>query len=340
VAVHIFPYLLVDSDRLYMLDGLYQSAICYFMAYLLFAPATFESQTGRGVADRNRMGVYAACVSILVINSYILLNTYKWDWIMLLVTGISILLVWAWTGIYSSFEASFQFFRAGQEVYGTLTFWTLVLLVWVLCLLPRFSIKFFQKNYRPYDVDVIREQVRQGKFDYLDNYDAFVPPKLVDSSGTSSDQPEEMPVDTSKAQHLRYPSVTESQRPIYPPSETPTRDTKPPHSQTGSDGTDKTRPSLDVSRIAQRTEQRQSPTSPAERAHRPTRPSMDRFRSSFERSSQSYEKGRSSFEASRDFTSAAHLARMESSHSHPGGGPLTPTATSSRRQDITAELRE
>jgi phospholipid-translocating ATPase len=324
-----------------MFDGLYQSGICYFMAYLLFAPATFETESGRGVADRNRMGVYAACVSILVINSYILLNTYKWDWIMLLVTAISILLIWAWTGIYSSFEASFQFYRAGQEVYGTLTFWALTLLVWVICLLPRFSIKFFQKNYRPYDVDVIREQVRQGKFDYLDEYEAYVPPKLVDSSGTSSDHPEETPIDTAKAQHLRYPSVTESQRPIYPPSEAPTRDTKPPHSQTGSDGTDKTRPSLDINRIAAARTELSQRQSPVDRVRGPAaaRPSLERVRSSFERSRQSYDKGRTSFEASRDFTSAAYLTRMESSHSHPGS-PLTPTVTSSRRRDITAELRE
>jgi phospholipid-translocating ATPase len=328
-----------DLSRLYMFDGLYQSAICYFMAYLLFAPATFETESGRGVADRNRMGVYAACVSILVINSYILLNTYKWDWIMVLITSISILLIWAWTGIYSSFEASFQFYRAGQEVYGTLTFWALTLLIWVICLLPRFSIKFFQKYFRPLDVDVIREQVRQGKFDYLNSYEAYVPPKLVDSSGTSSDQPEEIPADASKAQHLRYPSTTESQRPIYPPSEAPTRDTKPPHSQTGSDGTDKTRPSLDVNRMPHRADQMQSPNSPTERLRaRPPRPSLERVRSSFERSRQSFERGRISFEASRDFTSAAYLTRMESSHSH--GSPITPTVTASRRRDITADLRE
>lgn len=322
-----------------MLDGLYQSAICYFMTYLLFAPATFETESGRGVADRNRMGVYAACVSILVINTYILLNTYKWDWIMVLITTISILLIWAWTGIYSSFTVSFQFYRAGQEVYGTLTFWALTLLTWVICLLPRFSIKFLQKYFRPYDVDVIREQVRQGKFDYLNNYDAYVPPKLVESSGTSSDQPEEAPADAATAQHLRYPSVTESQRPIYPPSEAPTRDTKPPHSQTGSDGTDKTRPSVDVNRMPHRTNQTQSPSSPTGRFRGPPiRPTLERVRSSFERSRQSFERGGASFEASRDFTSAAYLTRMESSHSH--GSPITPTVTASRRGDITAELRD
>ena len=330
------PSSYTDSSRLYIFDGLYQSLICFYMAYLLFAPATFNTENGRGVDDRERMGIYVACVSILVINSYILMNTYKWDWIMVLVTCITILLVFAWTGIYSSFKSSFQFYRGGQEVYGTLAFWVLTLLTWIMCLLPRFSIKFFQKNYRPYDVDVIREQVRQGKFDYLNEYEAYVPPKLVDSSGASSDRPEETPIETNtNQQHMRYPSVTESQRPIYPPSEAPTRDTKHPHSQTGSDGTDRTK-SFDVNRTVPPIDVHHSP---ADRPRPPyKRPSLERVRSSFERSRQSFEKGRTSFEASRDFTSAAYLSRMESSHSHPGS-PLTPTTTRSNMRDITSELQ-
>ena len=332
-----------------MLDGLYQSVICFFFAYLLFQPGTFETSNGKNLNDRQRMGVYSACVSIAVINSYIMLNTYKWDWIMGLVTTITILSIWLWTGVYSSFTGSFQFYKAGAEVYGQLTFWALSLLILITCLLPRFAVKFFQKNYRPYDIDIIREQVRQGKFDYLDNYDAYVPPK-IGSTNTSSEQTAVPPT----ANESRRMSMTESQRPIYPPSEAPTYQTKPPHSQTGSDGTDRTKPSFDL-RIPEvppppHHPQLETPiespienASPVDRVRKQhkTRPSMERVRSSFERSRQSYDKSRSSFEASRDFTSAAMLTRMESSHSHAHshGSPLTPTATASRRRDdITEEL--
>lgn len=316
-----------------MLDGLYQSAICFFMAYLLFAPATFNTGSGRDVNDRERMGVYVACVAVLVINTYILINTYQWDWVMCLIVAISILLIWAWTGIYSSFEASFQFYRAGQEVYGQLSFWALTLLIWMICLMPRFCIKFFQKYFRPYDVDIIREQVRQGKFDYLNNYEAYVPPKIMDSSEASSSQPEDTLAEpNSVPKHLRHQSTTESQRPIYPPSEAPTRDTKPPHSQTGSDGTERTK-SMDTNRPIPTIETHSPPT----KLPPPIRPSVERVRSSFERSRQSFDKSRTSFENSRDFTSAALLTRMESSNSHIGH-PLTPAA-SARRRDITSELQ-
>lgn len=295
-----------------MADGLYQSAICFFMAYLLFQPATFETENGLGIADRSRMGVYVACVAIVVINSYILLNTYKWDWIMVLVTVISMLLIFAWTGIYSSFEASFQFYKSASEVYGALTFWALSLLTITICLLPRFSVKYFQKNYWPYDIDIVREQVRQGKFNYLDEFEAYVPPKLVDVSGTSSEQPEVVPTEYNgqQSQHARNQSLAESQRPIYPPSEAPTRDARHPHSQTGSDGTDRTKPSLDMSRTY-----RDSSTPDK---FKKRRPSLERVSSSFDRPRQSFDKLRPSFEGSRDFTSAAMLSRMESSYSQPG----------------------
>ncbi|KIW20668.1 hypothetical protein PV08_01245 [Exophiala spinifera] len=315
---------------LYMADGLYQSAICFFMAYLLFEPATFETENGRGIADRSRMGVFVACAAIVVINSYILLNTYKWDWIMVLVTVISSLLIFAWTGIYSSFEASFQWYKSGAEVYGSLTFWALTLLIVIICLLPRFAAKFFQKNFRPSDIDVVREQVRQGKFKYLDNYDAYVPPKAVDVSATSSERPEEGSNELDKNQgHNRYPSMAESQRPIvYPPSEAPTRH---PHSQTGSDGTDRTAPSFDLSRYG-------GDGHTPERV-RARRPSLERVRSSFERQRQSLDRLRPSFEQSRDFTSAAMLTRMESGYSASNySHPLTGYNTR-RTEDIAEEHR-
>ena len=293
-------------------DGIYQSVMVFFMGYLLFAPATPVSETGRGVEDTERMGVYIACATIAVVNLYILLNTYRWDWLMSLVVAISILLIWAWTGIYSSFQSSFQFYKAGSEVYGTLNFWALTLLIIVVCLLPRFSVKFFQKYYQPLDVDIIREQVTQGKFDHLDQYEAYIPPKAT-ISATSSDPPTKPPHYQPSA--VQKPeSIPDSQRPIYAPSETATSTTRNPRSQNGSDGTDQTKHSADL-------------------PHPPNRrPSLERVRSSFDRSRQSMDRLRPSFEGSQDFTSAALLTRIESSQSN------SRTPVSKRRQDITSDL--
>jgi phospholipid-translocating ATPase len=296
-----------------MFDGIYQSAVCFFMGYLLFAPATFNTESGRGVEDRNRVGVYIACATIAVVNIYVLLNTYRWDWLMLLIVAISTLLIWFWTGVYSSFPASFQFYKSASEVYGTLSFWTLTLLIIIICLLPRFSAKFIQKNYFPLDVDIVREQIRQGKFKYLDG-PGTAREKSGDSSTTSSELAKPMKVNGKGPS-----SIPDSERPIYPPSET-TAKTHNPRSQDGSDGTDRTKTSVDLIPPTRR------------------RPSLGHMRTSYERSRQSMDRLRPSFEGSLDFTSAALLTRVESRHSNPQSPyPITPS--SSRIRDITSELR-
>ena len=283
------------------------------MAYLLFAPATFVTESGLGVADTSRMGVYVACATIAVVNIYVLLNTYRWDWLMLLIVFISISLIWLCTGVYSSLRVSFSFYKSAAEVYGTLTFWTLTLLIIIICLLPRFSAKFIQKNFFPLDIDIIREQIRLGAFKYLDEPRSATG-NSEDSSRTSSELAKPIKVNAKGPA-----SITDSERPLYPPSET-TAKTGNPCSQNSSDGTDRTRPSLDLV----------PPTR--------NRPPAGPVRSSYERSRQSMDRLRPSFEGSRDFTSAALLTRLESSHSNPyNPSPVTPV--SSRIRDITSELR-
>ena len=271
-----------------MFDGIYQSLICFFMGYLLFAPTTVVTSNGLNVNDRDRFGVYIACATVVVVNVYVLLNTYRWDWLMLLIVSVTILLIWLWTGIYTAFVGSQSFYKAAPQVYGQLSFWALTLLIVLICLIPRFTAKSFQKVFLPRDVDIIREQVQQGKFKYLDNYGAYVPPAGKISSTTSSDVSK-----TNDPGAMRSPiPLDDDRRPIYPPSVAQTATTNNPQSQNGSD-------------VA---EYRRS-------LEHPHRPSLDRPRPSFDRMRQSMDRIRPSFEQSNDFTSAALLTRVESSHS-------------------------
>jgi phospholipid-translocating ATPase len=284
-----------------MLDGVYQSAIAFFMVYLIFSPANFATGDGLDIADLKRMGVFVATIAVFSANLYVLFNTFRWDWIMLLVVIISTLMVWFWTGIYTSFTASAQFYKGGAEVYGSLVFWAVLLCAVIISLLPRFTVKVVQKLYFPLDVDIIREQVRQGKFDYLKDTTAFIPPppeKVASQAGSES--PKFSKPTTTLAQD-------DDRRPIYPPSVAPTATTHNPRSQNGSNSTDYTfRRSLEGGRNT-------FDGTPAP-AHRM---SVDRPRPSYDRArmSMSQDRVRPSFEASNDFTSAALLTRMESSHS-------------------------
>lgn len=278
-----------------MFDGFYQSIICFYMAYLLFMPANFVTSNGMGVDDRQRFGTYIAPATVACVNIYILLNTYRWDWLIILLTAISTLLVWFWTGIYSSFSSSSYFYKAAAETFGLATFWAVTFLSIIIALLPRFFIKVVQKVYFPYDIDIIRERVQQGEFDYLDN----PTPKDVISKGSSTTTESEIVVKPTKptkpSKHNHYASVDEDRRPIYPPSVAPTATTHNPRSHNGSDGTDYSR------RISAELPQIHNA---AERS----RPSYDRMRASMDRM-------RPSYEQSNDFTSAALLTRLESTQS-------------------------
>lgn len=277
-----------------MIDGLYQSLIAFYFCYEIFANGIFASSNGLDLAEYRRMGIYALTAAVCAANIYVLYNSYRWDWLMLLIIVISTLLVWFWTGVYTSFTSSAQFYKAGAEVYGNLNFWVYLLVAVISALLPRFIFKVVQKLYFPLDVDIIREQVKLGKFDYLRENNNYIPPP-PDKVAT---KPPPAEVDPTKYKAANADVADEDVRPIYPPSVAPTATTHNPRSQNGSNSTDYT---------YRRSMEGLPPATRVSTEYR-VRPSFDRARMSMDRV-------RPSFEASNDFTSAAMLTRMESAHS-------------------------
>lgn len=275
-------------------DGFYQSVICFFMPYMLYQAANFATENGRDIADRTRMGVLVATCAVLASNVYIMMNTYRWDWFTCLINVISSLLIFFWTGIYSSFTAAGQFYDAAAQVYGALSFWIVLLVTIMIALLPRFMYNSIQKVFFPLDVDIIREQVTLGKFKHLEQFEDYVAPNVGaaaivgvgDGSATSSEIAKPIQPDVKEDQ----PASRDARR-YFAPS--PTSNGHNPRSQNGSNGTNYTE-SLD---------------------QRPRPQSVDYVRRSHDRTRHSFERIRHSFEQSNDFTSAARLQRMESSHS-------------------------
>lgn len=281
---------------LYMLDGTYQSVMVFFIPYLTVINSSFVTFNGLDVSDRLRLGCYIAHPAVLTINMYILINCYRWDWIILLVVCLSDLFIFFWTGVYTSSVSSGSFYQAGAQVYAEATFWACFFITPVICIFPRFAIKALQKVYFPYDVDIVREQVTMGKFDRLIKPEAVSDTLTESSSGSSRS--------SKKSKHVQYASVDEDQRPIYPPS-VATHNTR---AQNGSDGTNYTG--------------HESPADMGPRQASPdlleppvVRPSLDRPRPSYDRVRASMDRVRPSYEQSSDFTSAARLSRVESSHS-------------------------
>lgn len=152
----------------YVADGIFQSAACYFLtSYCIFQNGGFVTLNGRQINYREAVGVFTATSGILACNFYVLMNEYYWNWLFLLIVAISCLLVFFWTGIYTVFTASAGFYKAAPQVYGTVVFWASMLMILVIAMLPRFTIKAYQKMFMPYDVDIIREQRWRHQFDNL-----------------------------------------------------------------------------------------------------------------------------------------------------------------------------
>lgn len=287
-----------------MADGVYQSVMVFFIPYILFMDGQSVTFSGLNVEDRVRFGAYIAHPAVLTINSYILINCYQWDWLMLLIIAISDIFIFFWTGVYSSFTSSGFFYGAAAQVYGEATFWAIFFIVPVMCLFPRFAIKALQKVYWPYDVDIIREQQTMGMFAYLDDKPQVEPP-----ADTKSDQSKSSGSSRQPTRHVQYGSVDEDLRPIYPPSTVTRTTTHNYHSQNGSDSTNYTNNRMSAE--APVTNNRMSLEVPMQ-----GRPSLDRARPSYDRVRMSMDRMRPSFEASNDITSAARLSRIESSQSH------------------------
>ena len=288
---------------LHMLDGVYQSVMVFFIPFLLFIQARPVTFNGLGVEDRIRFGAYVLHPAIVAINAYIMINSYRWDWLMLLIICLSDVFVFFWTGVYSSFTSSGSLYHCAVQVYQEGTFWACFFLVPIVCLFPRFAIKALQKVYWPYDVDIIREQTALGMYSHLTQED--------DSKGDVKSQKSKSSLGSRKSKHQQFASVDEDLRPIYPPSTVTRTTTHNHHSQNNSDVTNFTanRFSLDVPGQSRPSIDRAQPS------YYSNRLSTDRPRPSYDRMRMSMDRMRPSFEASNDMTSAARLSRIESTHS-------------------------
>ncbi|EGV61365.1 phospholipid-translocating P-type ATPase [Yamadazyma tenuis ATCC 10573] len=155
----------------YMFDGLYQSVIAFFFVILTFR-LSFQNPQGLAVDHRFWQGVICCAICVTSCDIYVLLKQYRWDYISLIIYSLSILVVFFWVGVWSATTNSQEFYGAGAQTLGTLSLWCVYFVSVLICLLPRFTYDLLMTNFRPKDIDIIREKVRQGAYDdYPQGYD-------------------------------------------------------------------------------------------------------------------------------------------------------------------------
>ncbi|KAH3682401.1 hypothetical protein WICPIJ_006626 [Wickerhamomyces pijperi] len=171
----------------YMADGIYQSLLSFFLPYCLYYKSGLVSSNGLNLDHRYWMGTLVASIAAIACNLFILMHLNMWDWFSCLFIFLSVILIFAWTGIWSSTLSSAEYYKCAAQLYGSPSFWACLVVGLIACLGPRFIMDCYQKIYHPKDSDIIRELVYKGHYDhYPDNYDPTDPNRVKISKLTAS----------------------------------------------------------------------------------------------------------------------------------------------------------
>ncbi|ODQ83041.1 hypothetical protein BABINDRAFT_159508 [Babjeviella inositovora NRRL Y-12698] len=155
----------------YMLDGLYQSAIAFFLPFCLYRIG-FNGMNGLPQDHRFFIGITVTNIAVVSSNVYVLMRQYRWDWLTLCINAFSILIVFFWTGVWSTNVSGGEFYNSAPRVFGSLSTWCTFFVGILACMLPRFSIDCIKGLYFPKDAETIRVKVNEGYFSaYPDGYD-------------------------------------------------------------------------------------------------------------------------------------------------------------------------
>ncbi|QSL66579.1 hypothetical protein MERGE_000961 [Pneumocystis wakefieldiae] len=157
---------------IYVLNGFYQSIVCFYFPYFLFYKGTFITLNGINLNGIEDIGVFIAAPVIMVVNISILMNQQQWDWLFMLIWIFSVFLFWLWTIIYSQFTVTIEFYKIAEHVLNTPSFWIVFLLTIIVSLFPQFTMKSVQKIFYPDDIDIIREQRHLNMFEIKDITDS------------------------------------------------------------------------------------------------------------------------------------------------------------------------
>lgn len=141
---------------LYMADGLYQSAVVFFIPFLAYGAGETWSHTGQDTGGLAEFGTTVACAGVIAANAYVGVNSRYWTVITWVIIIASTALCFIWIPIYSAL-ATTDFGGVASRTFTTFTFWATVLLTVMLCIGPRWLVKSFKSSYMPRDKDIIRE---------------------------------------------------------------------------------------------------------------------------------------------------------------------------------------
>ncbi|CUA70090.1 phospholipid-translocating ATPase [Rhizoctonia solani] len=141
----------------YMLDGIYQSAVIFF--FILYTYNTTSARTDGYDVGMYEFSTTMVVATVMSVNAFNGLNTRAWTgWVWFAVT-IGVILVWAYTAIYSLIRpAAFYTPAYGNTYYlfRSAYFWFGIPIAFCLALAPRYISKTLRLIEFSNDIDIMR----------------------------------------------------------------------------------------------------------------------------------------------------------------------------------------
>ena len=136
-------------------DSIFQSTVCFFFPYMMLVDGNMD-KAGYSVSNGvYETGTIMSSIAVIVANLFVGLAIYSYTWIQVGIISLSILVYYAFVGIYAQFNT---FIFAGQDrLFAVGYYWLILILTVVASFLPRVTVHYFLRIYYPYDNDIIRE---------------------------------------------------------------------------------------------------------------------------------------------------------------------------------------
>ncbi|KAJ3388840.1 phospholipid transporting ATPase [Lobulomyces angularis] len=155
---------------LFMLEGFYQSLICFGVSILSFNEQPINSS---GNSQINfELGAVMSIVTIWNANFFFFFNTHSKSWPIFVAVFGSNLTLLGWTALYSQFRDS-NLFQIGSNLLIYPSFYLILLLSTALCLLPRMTIAFAHQSFHPTDIQIIQELEKFSQKNIEDEIQAY-----------------------------------------------------------------------------------------------------------------------------------------------------------------------
>ncbi|KAF8077575.1 phospholipid-translocating ATPase [Lyophyllum atratum] len=146
------------SFFVYLFDGLYQSAIIFFIILYAYAPSPTSRSDGFGI-NLQEFSTTMAVVAVMVANIYTGFSATAWNAWVFFAVFIGIVVVWIFTIIYSLISPGY----AVTSLYGnyfllftSAYFWFCIPITFFLSLAPRLLVKAWKFGFAPDDLDTMR----------------------------------------------------------------------------------------------------------------------------------------------------------------------------------------